>query len=95
MRNDTQSKSMCKWIMNSSVFKHMTSHKAALNTYEVITPRNVYLDDNTVVQAFGMRSIVVEAILEGKLKQICIQDVFHIFKLHVNLLSVKNLCRTI
>ena len=54
------------WIINLSASKHMTLHKDAFHTYEVITPRNVDLGDNNVVQAIGMGSIVVEAILEGK-----------------------------
>ena len=91
MRNETHSKSMCKWIMDSGASKHMTLHKAAFDTYEVITPRNVHLDDNNVVQAIGMESIVVEAILEGKINQIHIKDMLHVSKLHANLLSVSKL----
>jgi hypothetical protein len=59
--------------------------------YEVITLRNIYLDDNSVVQAFGMESIVVEAILEDKINQICIKYVFYVPKLHANLFLVGKL----
>ena len=51
---------MCKWIMNSRASKHMILHRAAFDIYEVITSRNVHLDDNTVVEAIMMGSIVVE-----------------------------------
>ena len=67
------------------------SHRVAFNTYEINTPRNLYLDDNSVIQAIGMRSIVTETILKGKINQIRIKDVFHVSKLHVNLLSVSKL----
>jgi hypothetical protein len=50
----------------------------------------VHLIDNSVVQAIGMGSIVVEAILEGKINQIHIKDVFHVSKLYANLFSVSN-----
>ena len=49
MRNETHYKSMCKWIMNSGTSKYMISHKDAFDTYEIITPCNVHLDDNRVV----------------------------------------------
>ena len=64
MRFEAHSKSMCKWIMNLDATKHITSYKAAFNTYEIITPRNMHLDDNSIVQAIGMGSIVVEANFE-------------------------------
>ena len=82
---------MCKWIMDLGASKHMTSHKATFDTYELITPCNVHFGDNSVIQTIGIRSIVVEAILEGKNNQICIKDVFHISKLHSNLLSLSKL----
>ena len=39
----------------------------------------------------GIRSIIVETILEDKINQICIKDVLHVFKLYANLLSVNKL----
>ena len=56
--------------------------------YEVITSCNVYFDSNGVVQAIKMGSIIVKAILEGKINQICIRDVLHVSKLQANLLSM-------
>lgn len=91
MRNEVYFKSICKWIMDLEASKNMTLHKATFDTYEVIISCNVYLDDNNIVQTIGMRSIVMEIILEDKIKQICINDVFYVLKLHVNLLSVNKL----
>ena len=90
-RNEIHSKSMYKWIMDLSVSKHMTSHKTTFDTYEVITPRDVHLGDNSAIQDIGMGSIVVEAIIEGKISQIHIKYVFHVPELHANLLSVTKL----
>lgn len=61
-------KSVCKWIMASGASKHMTLHRTIFHTSEVITQRNVHLDDNNMLQAIGIGSILVEAILEGKTK---------------------------
>ena len=74
--------------MNSDVFKYITLHKATFDIYDVIPPRNVHLINNNVVQAIEKGFIVVEAILEGKINQICIKNVFHVPKLHINLLSM-------
>ena len=41
MHNEIHFKSMYKWIMDSGASKHMTLHKAAFDTYEVIIPRNM------------------------------------------------------
>ena len=51
----------------------------------------MHLGANSAIQDIGMGSIVMEAIIEGKVNQIRIKYVFHIPKLHVNLLSVTKL----
>ena len=86
---------MCKIIMDSCASKHSTLHKVVFDTYEVITPCNVHLDDNSVVQTIGMEFLVVEAILEDKINQICIKNVLHVSKLYANFLSVRNLCQIV
>ena len=73
MCNEPHSHSMCKWIVDSGASKHISSHKAVFDMYEVITPHNVHLDDNNIVQAIEMESIVVEALLKGKINQIRIK----------------------
>ena len=77
--------------MDSEAPKHMTLHRIAFHTYEVITLHYVDLGDNNVLQAIKMDSIVVEAILEGKINQLHIKNVFNVPKLHANLLSVSKL----
>ena len=74
--------------MKLGASKHMTSHRAAFNTYEVIIPRNVHLDDNNVVGAIRMESIIMEAIVKGDINWIHIVNVLHLPKLHANLISV-------
>lgn len=61
------------------------------DTYEVIAPRNVYVDDDSVVKAIGMGSIVVGAIVRGKINQIGIKDAFHVNNFKSNLLSMNKL----
>lgn len=52
----------------------MSSHRATFGMCEVIAPRNVYLDDNSVIQAIKMGSIIVEAIVRDIINQICMKD---------------------
>ncbi len=84
-------KAICKWIMDSGATKHMTPHKVAFNIYEVIPTRNVHMGDDSIVEAIGMGSILVEVLVKGQIRRIRIKDVLHVPKLHVNLLSVSKI----
>ena len=88
---EAHSRSVCKWIMDSGATKHMTSHRTAFDTYEVISPRNVRLSDGSAAEAIGMGSIVVGVEMRGKATTIRITDVLHVPKLQANLLSVSKL----
>jgi len=84
-------KAICKWIMDLGATKHMTPHRAAFDMYEVIPTRNVHMGDDSIVEAIGMGSILVEVMVKGRTKRIRIKDVPHVPKLHANLLSVSNI----
>ena len=77
--------------MNYGASKYMTSHRAAFDTYEIITPRNVHLGDNGIIQAIGKEFIIAEATFEGKINQIHIKDMLHVPELYANLPSVNKL----
>ena len=87
-QHGAHSRSICKWIMDLGATKHMTSYRAAFNTYEVISLRNVYLDNDNVAKAMGMGFIIVGVETRDKMNRICITDVLHVLKLQANLLSV-------
>jgi hypothetical protein len=59
-------KAICKWIMDSGATKHMTPHRAAFDTYEVIPTRNVHMGDDSIVEAIGMGSILVQVMVKGR-----------------------------
>lgn len=52
----------------------MIFHRTTFDTCEGIVPRNAYLDNDNIVRAIGMGSIVVEVLVRGKIKIICIED---------------------
>jgi hypothetical protein len=59
--------------------------------YEVIPTRNVHMGDDSIVEAIGMVSILVEVMVKGRTKKITIKDVLHVPKLHANLHSVSKI----
>ena len=73
----------------------MISHRTTFVAYEIIAPWNAYLDDDNVLEAIRINSIVVEVMVmvmvKDKMKQICIKDTFHVLKLQANLFSVSKL----
>ncbi len=50
-----------------------------------------YISDDSIVEAIGMGSTIMQVMLKRQNKKIQIKDVFHMPKLHVNLLLVNKL----
>jgi len=72
----------------------LRSHQAydpSFDMYEVIPTRNVHMGDDTIVEAIGMGSILVEVMVKGQTKRIRIKDMLHVPKLHANLLSMSKI----
>ena len=59
----------------------MTLHRVAIDTYEVISPRNMHLGDDSVAKVMGIGSIVVRVEMRNKIYKIYITDVLHVSKL--------------
>ena len=66
----------------------MTLDKATFITYEVIASCNTHLDNDNVVEAINVGSVVIKTIVRGKFIRVCIKDVLHVPNLQANLLSV-------
>lgn len=60
-------KGNCKWIIDSGKSKHMTSHMTTFDIQEVLAPCNVYLGVDSIIEAIGMGSILIEVMVEGKI----------------------------
>ena len=86
--NGTHFKSAYKWIMDSGTTKHMTSHRAIFDMYEVIDTHNIHLDNNSVVEVIKMRYIIMKVIMRSKINRICIKYALHVLKLQTNLFLV-------
>jgi hypothetical protein len=65
--------------MDLGATKHITPHRAAFDMYEVIPKCN--MGDDSIVEAIGMGSILVEVMVKGQTKGVRIKDVLHVPKL--------------
>lgn len=72
--------------MDSGAAKHTTLHRTTFDTFEVISPHNMDLGNDSVVKAIGLGSIVVGVETRGIRNRVCITDVLHVLKLQANLL---------
>lgn len=80
-------RSIYKWIMDSEATNHVTLHKMTFDIYEVISPCNMRMSDDSMTEAIRMGSFVIGVETRGKMTRICITNVLHVPKLQVNLLS--------
>lgn len=79
------------WIVDSKATNYMTFHRMAFDTYEIIAPGNAYLDNDIVLEVIRMCSIVIEALVWGKIKKIHIKDALNVPNLQDKMLSVSKL----
>ena len=72
-------------------FRSNGAHDLAFDTYETFTSLTVHLEDDSILEAIGIGSIVAEVMVRGKINKIRINKYVHVPKLHANLLSVSKL----
>ena len=69
--------------------KIYNSHKAIFDTYEVIAPRIVHLDNDNVVERIGIGCIVVKVMVRNTTQNIHIKNIFYTSKFLLNGLEVQ------
>jgi hypothetical protein len=79
------------WIMDLGATTHMSPHRAHFDTFEAIPSRKVFMGDDSVLQAVGKGSILVDTLVEGCTKRIQFKNVLYVPKLQSNLLSVSKI----
>ena len=79
------------WIVDSGATTHMSPHRADFDTFESTSPRKVFMGDDSVLQAIGRGSILVDTKVGGCTKRIRFKDVLYVPKLQSNLLSVSKI----
>ena len=76
--------------MDSGATSRMAPEHTCFQSYNLISPKNVILGDDTVLQAIDRGIFVIDTEVKGRVKTIIIKDVLHIPKLKANLLSVRH-----
>jgi len=79
------------WIVDSGATQHMTFQQEWFTTYERISPRRVFMGDDTVLEAIDKGSIKATMQMGGQLTHTTITQVFHVPKMKNNLISVSKL----
>ena len=79
------------WIVDSGATQHMTFQQKWFTTYERISPRRVFMGDDTVLEAIGKGNIKATMQVGGKLTHTTITQVLHVPKMKNSLISVSKL----
>jgi hypothetical protein len=79
------------WIVDSGATQHMTFEQEWFITYECISPRKVFMGDDTVLEAIGKGNIKATMQVGGELSHATITKVLHVPKMKNNLISVSKL----
>lgn len=85
---DSISKSSEVWLVDSGATQHMTSSKKFMRNFKTITPRDVHLADDGVVQVIRSGDIVMSMQTPHGIKKGLLTNVWYIPKLSRNLFSV-------
>ncbi|POM77524.1 LOW QUALITY PROTEIN: Copia proteinlike [Phytophthora palmivora] len=75
------------WLVDSGATQHMTYSKECMKNYKKMTPMDVHLADDGVVQAVGSGDIVMSMKTPRGIKKGVLTKVWHIPKLSRNLFS--------
>jgi hypothetical protein len=83
--------SMYDWIVDFGAMQHMTFEQEWFTTYERISPRKVFMGDDTVLEAIDKGNIKATMQVGGKLSHATITQVLHVPKMKNSLISMNKL----
>jgi hypothetical protein len=79
------------WIVDSGATQHMTFQQKWFTTYERISPRRVFMGDDTVLEAIGKGNIKSTMQAGGKMSHTTITQVLHVPKRKNSFFSMSKL----
>jgi len=74
------------WIVDSGATQRMTFEQEWFMTYEHISPRKVFVGDDTILEAIGKGNIKATMQVGGELSHATITQVLHVPKMKNNLI---------
>lgn len=91
MQHETYQRPCISGSQFLEAMKYMVFQKVTFDTYKAFAPYNVYLNDDSIVEAIGMSFIIIEILVKDKTKRFLFNDALFISKLQENLLSVSKI----
>ncbi len=79
------------WIVNSGATQHMTFEQKWFTMYEPISPRKVFMGDDTILKAIGKGNIKSTMQVGGELSHATITQVLHVPKFKNSFISMSKL----
>jgi hypothetical protein len=79
------------WIIDSGAMQHMTFQQEWYTTYKCISPRRVFMGDDTILEAIGKGNIKAKMQVGGELSHTTITQILHVPKMKNSLISVSKL----
>ncbi len=79
------------WILDSGAKQHMTFEQEWFITYECISPRKVFMGNDTILEAIGKGNIKATMQVGGELSHTTITQVLHVPKMKNNLIFISKL----
>ncbi len=76
------------WIVDSGATQHMTFQQEWFTTYERISPRRVFMGNDTVLEAINKGNIKTTMQVGGKMSHTTITQIFHVPKMKNNFIFV-------
>jgi hypothetical protein len=79
------------WIVDFGAMQHMTFEQEWFTKYERISPRKVFISDDTILEAIGKGNIKATMQVGGELTHTTITQVFHVPKMKNSFILVSKL----
>jgi len=79
------------WIVDSSAMQDMTFQQKWFTMYECISPKRVFMGDDTILEAVGKGNIKATMQARGKMSHTTITQVLHVPKMKNSLIFVSKL----
>ena len=91
----TTSNEVGSWIVDSGATSHLCNDKSMFTVFDSLeNPQEIVLGDGHTLDAVGIGDVVLNLVVDGKIKKRQLRDVLYVPRLTCNLLSVSKTTET-